>query len=187
MSNARALLVALLATAASGLSSPALAQQPPPVTGTRALEGTMKTFYKGLNRLIVVTIDGVEHAFRFTKELVVPGQRGPDPFAGLREGTSVAIYYQLENGAPVALEVDRLDDQGFESTEGMVQKIDRGRRRLTIRFDNGRVEQLDLTERAVDALAEDALESMTDTRIRVFYTDESGRRVVHYFKRAEKK
>jgi len=49
------------------------AQSPPPVQGTIALEGTMKKFYRGTNVIIVTTIDGVEHVYRFARDLVVHG------------------------------------------------------------------------------------------------------------------
>ena len=60
-----AVVVLLLGIAAAGT-----AQTPPPIpgeTGTLALEGTMKTFYGGVNAIIVKSADGVEHLFHFTK------------------------------------------------------------------------------------------------------------------------
>ena len=55
----------------------AAAQSPPPVQGTIALEGTMKTFYRAANVVIVTTMDGVEHAYHFTRDLVVHGRKDP--------------------------------------------------------------------------------------------------------------
>ena len=68
-----AILIALVPSVSITLS----AQSPPPVQGPIALEGTMKTFYRGVNTIIVTTIDGVEHVYHFTKDLVVHGGKGP--------------------------------------------------------------------------------------------------------------
>ena len=58
------------------------------VTGTIALEGTMKAFYHGVNTIVVTTIDGVEHVYRFTKDLIIHGGKGSgtEALAGLGEG-----------------------------------------------------------------------------------------------------
>src|SRR4029079_12502332 len=69
------------------------AQGPPPVTGTVALEGTMTKFYKGVNTLVVTTVDGMQHVYRFTKGLVVHGGSGSgsgvDALESVHDGTTV--------------------------------------------------------------------------------------------------
>ena len=84
------------------------AQTPPPVQGTEALEGTMKKFYKATNTIIVETIDGVEHAYIFTKDLVVHGGKhaGTDPLSGLQPGTTVVIHYRGDGAAASPEELD---------------------------------------------------------------------------------
>ena len=46
------------------------AQDRPPLLEPMALEGTMKQFYRGANVVIVTTMDGVEHVYQFTKNLI---------------------------------------------------------------------------------------------------------------------
>ena len=55
----------------------------------------MKQFYRGANVVIVTTMDGVEHVYQFTKNLIVHGGRKPgvDALEGLRDGTTVVIHY----------------------------------------------------------------------------------------------
>ena len=76
------------------------AQNRPPLLEPIALEGTMKQFYRGVNVVIVTTMDGVEHVYQFTKNLIVHGGKKPgvDALEGLRDGTTVVIHY-TENGA----------------------------------------------------------------------------------------
>ena len=91
---ASAVLIAL----APGLSIALTAQSPPPVHGTIALEGTMRKVYRAANTIIVATIDGVEHVYHFTKDVLVHGGKGTgvDALQGLREGSTVVVHYTVE-------------------------------------------------------------------------------------------
>jgi hypothetical protein len=80
------------------------AQSPPPIQGTIALEGTMTKFYKGLNALVVTTVDGAEHVYHFAKGLVVHG--GPAAPEGLRPGTKVVVHYRIEGAEEAVEEID---------------------------------------------------------------------------------
>src|SRR5438552_16541009 len=84
----------------------ASAQSAPPVRGTVALEGTMKQLYRGVNVIIVTTMDGVEHVYRFTRDVIVHAGKSPtaDPLEGLREGSTVVIHYTSDGTGPVAQE-----------------------------------------------------------------------------------
>ena len=53
------------------------AQTRPPLLEPIAMEGTMKQFYRGINVVVVTTMDGVEHVYHFTKDLIVHGGRSP--------------------------------------------------------------------------------------------------------------
>ena len=176
-----ALLVALVAGSVA-LS----AQSPPPVRGTIALEGTMKKVYRAANTVIVTTIDGVEHVYHFTKDLLVHGGKGPgvDALEGLREGTTVVVHYTVEGAEQSATEIDRVGDEGLKVTEGVVARIDRGRKQITIRFDNGKTEDLRLTDRAAADAGKDLDQAGAGgTKVIVYYTDEGGRKVAHFFKK----
>src|SRR5579864_1016630 len=100
------LLLLAVMTAPAALS----AQTPPPIRGTMATEGNMKTFYRAANTVIVTTIDGVEHVYHFTKDLIVHGGKGPgvDALAGLREGTTVVVHYTDAGNEAAATEIDRV-------------------------------------------------------------------------------
>jgi hypothetical protein len=163
------------------------AQSPPPVQGTIALEGTMKTFYRAVNTIIVTTIDGVDHVYHFTKDLVVHGGkgRGPDALEGLREGSTVVVHYTVTQAEASAREIDSIGDDGLKVTEGVVTRIDRGRKQITIRFDDGKSETLRLTDRAAAEATKDVDQAATaPVKVIVYYSDEAGRKVAHFFKKA---
>ena len=165
------------------------AQSGPPVQKTVALEGTMKKFYRAANVVIVTTIDGVEHIYHFAKNLVVHGSKGSGAAAleGLREGTTVVVHYAVEGPEQTAKEVDVIGDHGLEVTEGMVTRINRRRGQITVRYDSGKIETFRLTERAAAEVSQtgDAM-APSGTKVVIYYSDEHGRKVAHYFRRMSK-
>jgi hypothetical protein len=159
-----------------GIAS-AHAQGPPihGLTGTIATEATIKDEQKAANKIVVTTEDGVEHIYDAAKGLVVHG--GKNPLSDLTPGTTVIVHYTADNAAQ---EIDRVGAGGLGTTEGIATKIDRGKKEITIRYDSGEIEKLKLTDRA----AADVGQSIgPDTRIVVYYSDETGGKITHYFKK----
>jgi hypothetical protein len=149
----------------------------PPVHAVVALESTMKTFYRALNVGLVAARDAVAHAYRFTTDLAVPGgrnagQEAAAPLGDLREGAMVVIQ--------------SVNDEDRMETEGRVAHVDRGRRQITINYDDGSVDVLQLTERAAAATwpeEEQAIAAQAaGAEAAVYYNAEDGRRVVHFFR-----
>lgn len=165
------------AIAAVLVCAPARAQTPPPihgVTGTVATEGTIKDEHKAANKIVVATEDGVEHVYDAVTGLKVHG--GEAGLADLKPGTTVVIHYSPDK---TVQEIDRVGDEGLQTTEGMATKIDRHKKEITIRYDNGKVEKLRLTDRAA---ADVGTNVSPDTRIVVYYSQDAGTKVTHYFK-----
>ena len=133
-------------------------------------------------------IDGVEHVIHFTKDLLVHGGKHPgvDALQGMEPGTTVVVHYRLVGTEETAEEIDRVGgEEGLKKTEGVLQRVDRGRRQITIRFPNGTTEILQLTERAASEVPSDlGSNTSTDgTKVVVYYTDKAGQKVAHFFKK----
>jgi hypothetical protein len=166
--------------------TPLGAQSRPPVQGTVALEGTMKQFYRAANTIIVTTIDGMEHVYHFTRDLVVHGGKGSgvDALQGLREGATVVIHYTVDGADQSAREIDRVGGEGLKTAEGIVTRVDRGHEQITIRFDNGKTETLRLTDRAAEETRGDFEPGTTGGgKVIVYYSDETGQKVAHFFRK----
>ena len=148
------------------------------VNGTTATEATIKSEHKAANKIVVATEDGAEHVYDAAKGLVVHG--GKDALADLRPGTTVIIHYTAGNTVE---EIDRVGPGGLSTTEGIATKIDRGKKEITVRYDNGKTEKLRLTDRAAADAGKNVAE---DTRIVVYYSEDAGERVTHYFKSRER-
>jgi hypothetical protein len=163
------------------------AQNRPPLPNEPvAMEGTMKQFYRGLNVVVVKTMDGVEHVYNFTKDLIVHGGKKPgvEALEGLREGTTVVVHYSTAGAKASAQEIDILGDDGLRMTEGVIRNIDRRKREITIKFVTGETETFQMTSRAAaesEALLDDG--GGAPATIVVYYSDETGHKVAHYFKR----
>jgi hypothetical protein len=168
------------------LTTPVHAQNRPPLLEPTALEVTMKQFYKAANVVIVTTKDGVEHAYRFTKDLIVHGGKKPgvDALEGLREGTTVVIHRTAIESERTVQEIDVIGGEGLQVAEGVVTHIDRRKQEITIGYADGRTEAMQMTNRAI-AESEAGIERAgNETRIVVYYLDEAGHKVVHYFRKA---
>ena len=147
----------------------------------------MKKLYRGVNVIVVTTMDGVEHAYHFTRDLIVHGGKssgGVDVLEGLREGSTVVIHYTVDRTAgPSAREIDRVSDEGLSVTEGRVSRLDRGHKQITIKYDNGSTEIFQLTDRAsIETPGDDVSEAIGERRVIIYYRDENGRKIVHFFR-----
>ena len=164
-------------------------QQPPPingVTGTVALEGTVKKTYSDVNTILVKTVDGIEHLFHLTDKTVVHGGRaeGDDALRGIDEGSRVVVHYTAEGETKAAHEVDRIAGDGLKAIEGVIVRVDRRAQTISIRLADGSRQTLRLTERAASDVGKDLDAAGADTaKVVLYFNDEAGHRVAHYFKR----
>ena len=176
----RSLLISIVAL---GSAASLNAQQPPVIhglTGTIATEATIRDEGKAANKIVVKTEDGVEHVFSGAKDLLVHGGKN---LSDLKPGTTVVIHYTTDASGESAREVDRIGPNGLAETEGMVTKVDRGKKEIQIRYDNGKTETLALTARAaVDGGLDFRNVPAGTTRIVVYYSEDAGRKIAHYFR-----
>ena len=186
----RRLVITLSLTAAItlGVRGTALAQVPPPIngfTGTMATEGSIDAVDVAARTVIVKTEDGVRHVFHAARTLLVHGGPGMNSLKDLKPGVSVAIHYSLVGEEATAEEIDHIGDGGLQTAEGIVTRVDRGRREITIQLEDGTTELLKLTEHAAAGASKELDRSVgTSTRIIVFYTNDAGKKVVHFFRKA---
>jgi hypothetical protein len=170
-------LVGVLASASMA------AQSTPPTQVANAIEGQVAKFYRGVNTLVVTTVDGAQHVYRLAKGLVVHGgPKSGDTLDALREGATVVVHYRIEGAEQSVEEIDRVADEGLKVSEGVVVRLDRRRREITLKFANGTTETLRLTDRAASEAAGD-IGPGGSTRVTVYYSDESGQKVAHYFRK----
>ena len=164
----------------------ARAQQPRPpiqgVTGTVALEGTIDQTSDAGRTVIVKAADGIRHLFHVTEKTVVHGTVtvGDDSLHGLEAGSRIVVHYAANAGKRTALEVDRVDTRGLKTIQGVVTRVDRVGRQLSIRLADGTTQTLRLTDRAATDVGQDVDSA---EKVVIYYANDAGAQVAHYFKR----
>jgi hypothetical protein len=96
----------------------------------------------------------------------------------------VVVHYTIAGNEAAVTEIDHVGDEGLEITEGIVSHVDRRHEEITIRFDNGKTETLRLTDRAAAEAGTELDRAVPGTtKVVVYYRDEAGRKVAHFFKK----
>jgi len=161
------------------LSAALGAQSPPPIHPTVAPENTSNTFYKGAHAVLVAAVDGIAHAYQFTKDLIVPGRHNGDALADLREGTTVTVQEKAGTASAAPDDVDASGNVRAGVTEGTVTKIDRRHAQIMVRFAEGRNGTFQLAEAHTKAPA--ATRSSAHEMVMISYAGKDGKRVAHEF------
>jgi hypothetical protein len=169
--------LALTAIAGALLSATLRAQSPPPINPTIVPEGSSNTFYHGAHAVLVAAVEGIEHVYEFTRDLIVPGRHNGDALADLREGTTVAVQEKADARSSSPDDVDATGNVRAGVTEGTVTKIDRRHAQITVRFAEGK----NGTFQLADARGKASGASDAATRVTISYAGKDGKRVVHPF------
>jgi len=141
----------------------------PPNNGFNAtivLPSTIDAFYTGLNEGLEKAGDGIDYLHRGRSGV----REGAGSLKSLRPGIPVAVQYTVKGiaaGGP-----SQGGQAGSNVNEGTVTKVDRDNRKVTIKFANG----------STETLRSDNTATRHSSRVIVFYADESGRQVAHFFK-----
>jgi hypothetical protein len=136
---------------------------------------------------VVKVADGTKHTFHFVERTTVHGttEAAEDTFHGLKEGSKVAVHYTAKGTEETAEEVDHIGQGGLKSTQVTVVHLDRGAKTLAVQTEDGTKESYRLTDSAArDAGKDIAKGSEKSTKVTVYYTEEAGRKVAHFFERA---
>jgi hypothetical protein len=180
------LLAVLGLSRAASAQAPAVQDTPPRPTplgvGSIGLDGTIDTFEKETRRAVIKTADGVRHAFHFASKTAVHGATATaeDVSTGLDAGSHVVVHYINEGGKNTAVEVDRIGEGGLKALGGAVTHVDRAAKTLAVHLEDGSAMSLHLTERVARDVGKDVRRA---DKVVVYYADEGGRRVAHYFKK----
>lgn len=139
---------------------------------------------------VVKLADGTEHTVHFVKRTAVHGAQATaagaeDAFRGLKEGSEVAVHYTAKGTDETAEEVDNIGKDGLNATEGTVVRIDRRAKILAVKTGDGTEETYRLTDSAAKDAGKDIDESTEKSaKVTVYYTEEGGHKIAHFFKRA---
>ncbi len=152
------------------------------------LVGVVLKLDAGAKTVVVKAADGTEHTLHFVKRSTVHGAEdtakgAEDAFHGLKEGSDVAVHYTAKGSVETGEEFDRIGKDGLKTTDATVTHIDRGAKTLAVKTANGTEETFRLTGSAAKDAGKDIVQgSEKSAKVTVYYTEEGGRKVVHFFK-----
>jgi hypothetical protein len=153
-----------------------------------AVEGTVKKVDSGAKTVVVATADGTEHTVHFVKKTSIHGwdateAGAKDGMHGVKEGSHVVVHYTVKGSEKTAHEVDRIGEGGLKVTEGTVSKIDRGGKVLAVKTADGAEASYRITSDAVVDAGKDTGKAVEKaSKVTVYYTEEGGKKIVHFFK-----
>ena len=149
-----------------------------------AVVGTVKTVDKATKTVVVKTGEGTEHTFKFVGHTVAHGAEATakgskDAFLTMKEGDQVIVHYTVKGTEKTAEEVDHVGKEGLKASEVTVKAVDHGAKTVTVKTAEGGEETYHLAGRAVKETGK-GLEKTG--KVTVYYTEESGKKIAHFFK-----
>jgi hypothetical protein len=153
-------------------------------------EGTITKIDHAAKTAVVKTKDGAEHTFHFVGRTTVHGAEATaagakDAFHGVKEGSEVVVHYTAKAGKETADEVDHIGKDGLKVGEGTVSHIDRGAKTLTVKAADGTEATYHMAAHATKDAGKGIGEGAEKTaKVTVYYTEEGGKKVAHFFKKA---
>ena len=154
------------------------------------VEGTVKKVDSTAKTIVVKTADGTEHTFHFVGRTTVHGAEeigkgAKDAYHGLKEGSEVVVHYTAKGTEETAEEIDHLGKDGLKATEGTVSHVDRGAKTLAVKTADGTEETFRMTGHAAEDAGKDVGKGAEKSeKVTVYYTEEAGHKVAHFFKKA---
>ncbi len=152
-----------------------------------AVHGTVVKMDAATHVMVVKTADGTEHSLHFLKTTAVHGGHGAaeaanDSWHGIAKGSEVVAHYTKRGTEDTAVEVDHVGKDGLKATTGTIKDIDRGGKTIVVKTTDGAEETFKLTDHA----AKDAGEGIVKggekgTKVVVYSTEESGKKIAHFF------
>jgi hypothetical protein len=151
-----------------------------------AVVATVKSVDKGTKVVVVKTADGTEHTFHFIGKTVAHGAEATakgskDAFEGMKEGDDVVVHYTVKGTEKTAVEVDHIGKDGLRAGDVVVKSVDHAAKTVTVKTAEGAEETYKMSDRAVKESGK-GLEKAG--KVTVYYTDDAGKKVVHFFKQS---
>ena len=153
-----------------------------------AVEGTVKKVDRSAKTIVIETADGTDHTYHVITKTVVHGVKGTDASAdrawdGLDQGSKVVAHYTTAGGQDTVQEIDRVADDGLKTSTGTIDHIDRRAKVLVVKGADGTKQTYRLTDHAAtDAGKDIAKGAEKSANVTVYYTEEAGHKVAHFFK-----
>jgi len=153
-----------------------------------AVEGKVEKIDRTAKTIVVKAADGTEHTFHFVGRTAVHGTEmagaaAKESFHGLVEGSDVVVHYTAKGSVETAEEVDHIGKDGLKASDGTITGFDRAAKTMTIKTADGTEEAYRLSSHAAQDAGRDTQDAAKKSaQVTVYYTEEAGHKVAHFFK-----
>ena len=153
-----------------------------------AVEGRVEKIDRTAKTIVVKAADGTEHTFHFVGRTAVHGTEkaggaAKESFHGLTEGSEVVVHYFAKRSVETAEEIDHIRKDGLNASAGTITGFNRAAKTMSIKTADGSVESFRLTgNAAADAGRDTEDATKKSAHVTVYYTEEAGHRVAHFFR-----
>jgi hypothetical protein len=149
-----------------------------------AVVGTVKTIDRTTKTVVVKVGEGTEHTFHFVGRTVAHGAEATakgskEAFLTMKEGDEVIVHYTVKGTEKTAEEVDHIGKSGLKASEVTVKSVDHGAKTVAVKTAEGGEETYHLAGRAARETGKGLEKS---GKVTVYYTEEAGKKVAHFFK-----
>lgn len=149
-----------------------------------AVVASVKSVDRGTKTAVVKTKDGTESTIHFAGRTIAHGatataKGSKDAFAGVKEGDDVIVHYTEKGGVKTADEVDHLGKDGLKMSVVAVKSVDHAGKTVTVKTADGAEETYHLADGAAKETGK-GLEK--GGKVTVYYSEDAGKKVAHYFK-----
>jgi hypothetical protein len=139
--------------------------------------------------ITVKTKDGTEHTVHFVGKTAVHGAEATaagtkDTMHGLKESSEVVAHYTEKGGESTAVEVDRVGKDGVKTMDGTVSKVGKDGKTVVVKAGDGTEHTFDVAGKdTADAAKGIGKGSEKSAKVTVYYTEEAGKKVAHFFEK----
>lgn len=154
-----------------------------------AVHGTITKLDSATRTFVVKTKDGTEHTVHFADKTAVWGADktaagAQDTFKGLSEGSEVVVHYTEKGSENTATEVDKVGKGGLNYVDGTVTKVGEGGKTVVVKSADGTEHAFDVAGRDTADAAKGIGKGADKTgKVTVYYTEEGGKKVAHFFEK----
>jgi NADH dehydrogenase FAD-containing subunit len=161
-----------------------------------AVSGAVTKIDKDAKTIAVKTADGTEHVFHYTEKSTIRGAHDAtkaakagavDTYFAGKEGTHVVVRYTEKGADKTASSVDDFGKASMKMSEGTVTRVDKAAHTVSIKTEDGAETTYDWGKDATIDTEHGVVKSSQyvakeGDKVVVHYTEDAGKKVVHFFK-----
>ena len=156
---------------------------------SNAVHGTITKLDSVTKNMVVKTKDGTEHTVHFVDKTAVWGADktaagAKDAFKGLSEGSEVVVHYTAKGTENTATEVDKVGKGGLKYVDGTVTKVGQGGKTVVVKGADGTEQTFTVAGHDTAEAAKGIGKAADKTgKTTVYYTEEGGKKIAHFFEK----